>query len=130
MCSTPVLAVPDFSQPFIIETDACYTGIGAVLMHNRRPISYLSQALGQKNMGLSIYEKELLSLVTAVTKWKHYLEGHHFIIHTNRQSLKYLLEQRITTPLQQKWLTKLLGLSYEIHYKTGRDNLAADALSR
>ena len=51
MCSTPVLAVPDFSQPFIIETDACYTGIGAVLMQNRRPISYLSQALGQKNMG-------------------------------------------------------------------------------
>ncbi|XP_027155252.1 uncharacterized protein LOC113755447 [Coffea eugenioides] len=42
MCSTPVLAVPDFTQPFIIETDACYTGIGAVLMQNRRPISYLS----------------------------------------------------------------------------------------
>ncbi|XP_071914038.1 uncharacterized protein [Coffea arabica] len=57
MCTTPVLAVPDFTQPFIIETDACYSGIGAVLMQNRRPISYLSQALGQKNMGLSIYEK-------------------------------------------------------------------------
>ena len=81
-------------------------------------------------MGLSIYEKELLALVTAVTKWRHYLEGHHFIIHTDHQSLKYLLEQRITTPLQQKWLTKLLGLSYEIHYKKGKDNVAADALSR
>nr|XP_027118736.1 uncharacterized protein LOC113735978 [Coffea arabica] len=130
MCTTPVLAVPDFTQPFIVETDACYSGIGAVLMQNRRPISYLSQALGQKNMGLSIYEKELLALVTAVTKWRHYLEGHHFIIHTDNQSLKYLLDQRITTPLQQKWLTKLLGLSYEIHYKKGKDNLAADALSR
>ncbi|XP_071939919.1 uncharacterized mitochondrial protein AtMg00860-like [Coffea arabica] len=42
MCSTSILAVPDFTQPFIIETDACYTGIGAVLMQNRRPISYLN----------------------------------------------------------------------------------------
>ena len=130
MCSTPVLAIPDFTQPFIIETDACHQGMGAVLMQNRKSISYLNQALGQKNMGLSIYEKELLSLVTAVTKWRHYLEGHHFIIHTDHQSLKYLLEQRITTPLQQKWLNKLLGLSYEIHYKKGKDNITADALSR
>ena len=99
-------------------------------MQNKRPISYLSQALGQKNMGLSIYEKELLALVTAVTKWRHYLEGYHFIIYTDHQSLKYLLEQRISTPLQQKWLTKLLGLSYEIHYKKGKDNVAANALSR
>nr|XP_027102942.1 uncharacterized protein LOC113724214 [Coffea arabica] len=92
MCSTPVLAFPDFSQPFVIETDVCYGGIGVVLMQNRRPLAFLSQSLGQKNLGLSIYEKKLLALVTAVTKWRHYLEGHHFIINTDHQSLKYLLE--------------------------------------
>ena len=113
-----------------METDACYEGIGAVLMQHRRPLAFLSQSLGQKNLGLSIYEKELLALVTAVTKWRHYLEGHHFIINTDHQSLKYLLEQRITTPLQQKWLTKLMGLSYEICYKKGKENVVADALSR
>ena len=57
MCSTPVLALPDFNKIFIIETDACYGGIGAVLMQERRPIAYLSQSLGTKNLGLSIYEK-------------------------------------------------------------------------
>ena len=90
----------------------------------------MSQSLGPKNLGMSIYEKELLALVTAVTKWRHYLEGSHFIIKTDHQSLKYLLDQRITTTLQQKWLTKLLGLSYEIQYRKGKENVAADALSR
>jgi hypothetical protein len=43
MVHVPVLAVPDFSQTFVVETDACDTGIGAVLMHNDHPGAYLSQ---------------------------------------------------------------------------------------
>lgn len=49
--------------------------IRAVVMLERRPIAYLSQALNAKNLGLSIYEKKLLALVTAVTRWRHYSEG-------------------------------------------------------
>lgn len=45
---------------------------------------------------------------------------------TNHQSLKFLLEQRITFMLQQKWLTKLLGLNYDIVYKKGVDNRVAN----
>ena len=74
MCSTPVLALPDFTKPFEMETDACYGGIGAVLMQDRRPIAFLSQNLGPKNLGMSIYEKEFLALVTAIrnggTTWR------------------------------------------------------------
>ncbi|XP_071912354.1 uncharacterized protein [Coffea arabica] len=73
---------------------------------------------------------ELYVLVLAVTKWKHYLVGHHFVIRTDHQALKYLLEQRLTHLLQQKWPTKLLGLDYEIQYKKGSNNGVADALSR
>lgn len=83
--------------------------MGAILMEGKRPIAYLGKSIHNDKLGMSIYEKGLLALVTVVGKWRHYLEGHHLIIKIDNQSLKYLLEQTITTPLQQKWLTKLLG---------------------
>jgi hypothetical protein len=47
MSSTPVLCLPDFSKQFVVETDACDSGIGAVLMQDQHPIAYLSKPLGQ-----------------------------------------------------------------------------------
>jgi RNase H-like domain found in reverse transcriptase len=72
MCSAPVLTMSNFSDPFIIEIDASNKGLGVVLMQGRRPIAFLSKALGVKNQALSTYEKELLALLTAVSKWRHY----------------------------------------------------------
>jgi RNase H-like domain found in reverse transcriptase len=80
MTSAPVLALPDFTKQFTVETDACQDGIGVELMQDRKPIVFLSQKLDIKNQGLSVYEKEFLALITIVTKWKHYLLGHEFII--------------------------------------------------
>lgn len=57
MTTTPVLALPDFSQTFTIETDASAIGIGAILSQNNHPIAYLSRALGVANQRLSVYEK-------------------------------------------------------------------------
>jgi hypothetical protein len=127
---TPVLALPDFSQPFVIECDASGLGIGAVLMQQRRPIAYLSKALKGKALHMSTYEKELYALVTAIQKWRPYLLGQPFIVRTDQQSLKYLLEQKVGTTLQQKWITKLLGYDFRVEYKKGIDNRVADALSR
>ena len=56
--------------------------------------------------------------------------GNTFHIYTDHKSLKNLLTQTIQTPKQQKWLTKLIGYNFEIHYKPGKENLVADALSR
>ncbi|KAL6316337.1 hypothetical protein AAG906_017972 [Vitis piasezkii] len=128
--SPPVLALPDFSIPFTIQCDASGIGVGAVLMQQGRPLAYMSQAIHGKALQLSTYEKELMALVLAVKKWRSYLLGHNFKIQTDQQSLKYLLEQKMGTPLQQKWITKLLGYEFVVEYKQGKENKVADALSR
>jgi hypothetical protein len=46
LVNTPVLALLNFDQPFAIETDACDTGVGAVLVRNGHPVAYFSKALG------------------------------------------------------------------------------------
>ena len=99
-------------------------------MQNQRPIAFHSQALKGKALALFTYEKELLALVVAVKKWRPYLLGRSFVIKTDHQSLKYLLEQKIGTPAQQKWITKLLGYAFIVEYKHGKENLIAGALSR
>lgn len=119
MTTTLVLAMPNYNQPFVVETDASGIGVEAVLMQQGRPIAFMSKDLSARHQSLSTYEKELLAIVTATKKWHGYLQGNHFIIKTDHQSLKYLLEQRLSTLFQQKLLAKLMGLDYEICYKQG-----------
>lgn len=56
--------------------------------------------------------------------------GNHFLIKTDKKSLKWLSQQKVSTPFQQFWLSNLMSFDYEIQYKSGKENLAADALSR
>lgn len=114
MISSPVLALPDYTLPFVVETDASAQGVGSVLMQQGKPVAFFSKELSTKHQGLSTYWKELLVIVLAVQKWNSYLQGNRFIIKTDNQSLKFLLEQCLLTLLQQKWLAKLIGLDYEI----------------
>jgi hypothetical protein len=130
MCTTPVLALPDFTKTFVLECDASGKGIGAVLMQEGRPLAFTNKQLFERNLGKSIYEKEMLAILHVVDLWRPYLLGQRFQIKTDHQSLKYFLEQHISSPEQQKWVTKLFGYDYEIIYKKDKDNVVADALSQ
>ena len=113
-----------------MECDASGYGVRAVLMQEGRPLAFYSQALKGKALFLSIYEKELMALVLSVKKWRPYLFGQNFVIKIDQQSLKHLLEQRIGTPMQHKWISKLLGYHFVVEFKRDKENLVADALSR
>ena len=99
-------------------------------MQEAHPIAYISKALAPKHQSLSVYEKELLAVVYAVKKWDHYVAHRHFLIKIDHRSLKFILEQRITTNHQQKYIAKLFGYDFGILYKKGEENTDADALSR
>lgn len=130
LVTAPVLALPDFSKIFSVHTDACQFGVGAILMQQDHPLAFLSKALGPKNQGLSTYEKEYMAILLAVNQWRSYLQLAEFWIYTDHISLTQLNTQRLHTPWQQKVYTKLVGLQYKIVYRKGKDNAAADALSR
>jgi hypothetical protein len=130
MTTCPVLALPNFTEAFILESDACGSGIGAVLMQSGRPLAYFSKSLGPKASAQSIYEKEALAILEALKKWCHYLLGNKLIIKTDQQSLRFMTTQRLTEGIQHKLLLKLMEFDYTIEYKKGKENIAADALSR
>lgn len=129
MVNTPVLALPDFTRPFSIETDACDTSIGAVLVQDGHPVAYLSKALVVHNQRRSIYEKEFLAVIMAIDKWRAYLQRAPFEIVTDHKSLCSLGDQQLDTELQRKAMSKLVGLQFSFKYRRGIDNGAADALS-
>ena len=114
LIEAPVLALPNFSKQFVVETDASDQGIGAVLMQDNHPIAYLSKPLGPRNQALSVYEKECLAILLAIEKWRSYLQHQHFIIKTDHKRLQYLTDQRVSTRLQLKALLKLMDLQYTI----------------
>lgn len=84
MTQVPVLALPDFTQSFVVESDVSGFSIGAVLMQNQRPIIYFSQVLSFRAPAKSVYERELMAIVLAVQKWPHYLLGWRFVVRTDQ----------------------------------------------
>lgn len=86
LISAPILALPDFNSPFIVDFDASQSGLGVVLLQMKKPIEYFSKSLNGKNRALSVYNKELLALVLSAKKWKSYLLGRQFVVKADNMS--------------------------------------------
>jgi hypothetical protein len=130
MSTCPVLALPNFNLPFTLECDASGEGIGAILMQNRHPLSYESRKLRGPELLYTIYEKEMLAIMHALAKFRQYLVGARFVVKSDHNNLKYLLEQKDLNERQQKWVSRIQAYDFEIEFVKGKDNMVADALSR
>ncbi|WVZ94364.1 hypothetical protein U9M48_040263 [Paspalum notatum var. saurae] len=127
LSTAPVLQLPDFTKPFIVECDASGTGFGAVLHQGAGPLAYVSRPFTPRHLKIAAYERELIGLVQAVRHWRPYIWGRHFLICTDHLSLKFLLDQRLSP--QHQWMSKLFSYDFTVEYRPGRLNTVADALS-
>ena len=93
-------------------------------------MAFFSRAVAAHHAKLPAYERELIGLVKAVRHWRPYLWGRAFTVLTDHWSLKYILDQCLTTIPQHTWVTKLFGYDLTVEYRAGKLNPVADLLSR
>jgi hypothetical protein len=122
--------MPDFNMLFMVDYDASDVGFGAVLHQGAGPLTFFSKPFAARHLKLTAYEQELISLVQAVRHWHPYLWVRHFLIRIDHYSLKFVLDQRLSTIPQHQRISKLIGFNFTIEYRPGHLNSMADALSR
>ena len=128
------LCVPCTSDSFILECDACATGIGAVLSVSRGeelvPVAFFSRQLRGAQTKYGAQELEGLALVEAIEHFAFYLYLRKFVVVTEHKSLETLKTAQQRNRRLYRWALKLAEFKFEIHYRPGRQNGVSDCLSR
>ena len=134
LVSTPVLARPDFSKRFTVQTDASDESLGAVLAQQHddgeHPIVYISRVLRDAEKNYSATERECLALIWAIKKFRPYLEGYNFTAIIDHSSLKWLNNLKEPTGRLARWAIELQQWDFDLQYRKGCFNYVPDALSR
>ena len=125
LTSAPTLAMPNWSQPFIIDTDASDVGIGAVLSQvdqegTEHVIAYGSRVLSKAERNYCVTRKELLAIVTFLQHFRQYLLSQPFTIRTDHGALTWLQEFRNPEGQLARWLEKLQEYQFTIVHRPGK----------
>lgn len=126
---------PDLDKQLILVTDASRYGLGFFLAQededgNERPIAYSGRALRAHEKRWSVTDLECLSLIERVKQFHPFLATKRFIVRTDRMSLRWFREARLSNPRLIRWSVLLQTYDFTIEYKKGTANSAADSLSR
>ncbi|KAE8691406.1 hypothetical protein F3Y22_tig00110890pilonHSYRG01301 [Hibiscus syriacus] len=130
MVSEPMLALPDYTKPFVVFTDASDVSNGGVLMQEGHPVAYESRKLNEIERRYSVHEKEMTAVVHCLCTWRHYLLGSKFVVFTDNVANSYFLTQKKLSPKQARWQEFLPEFDFSLEYKPGKVNCVADGLSR
>jgi transposase InsO family protein len=134
LCSDSVLAYPDFTQEFILSTDASAKALGAILSQVQdgveRPISFGSRQLGPAEKNYSATELELAALVWASRHYRHYLLGRKFLVRSDHAALRYLHRFSDNNSRLLKWSLRLAEFDFRVDYIPGKQLPHVDSLSR
>ena len=132
---TPILVTPIPNCTYILDTDACHSGIGAVLSQiqsgEERVICYASNTLTKCQRKYCITRKELLAAFHYIKQFKYYLAGRKFILRTDHKALEWLLNWKQPNTSQYcLWKAELEGFEFTIQHRKGENHNNADVLSR
>ena len=134
LTEAPILAFPDFSKDFVLDTDASGNSIGAVLSQKidgkERVICFGSRTLSKSERQYSVTRKELLSVVYFMKRYRHYLLGRRFLVRTDHSALRSLMKTKDPEGQTARWLETLASFNFEIQHRPGKRHTNADALSR
>lgn len=134
LISAPILTCPDFTRRFYLQTDASNSGLGAILFQTfdegDKAVAYASRSLTPLEKKYSTTELECLAVLWSIEKFRAYLEGMPFTVITDHQALKWLNNLKDPQGRLGRWVLKLQQYDFDIQHRPGKQNLAADALSR
>ncbi|KAL0447549.1 UNVERIFIED_CONTAM: Transposon Tf2-11 polyprotein [Sesamum latifolium] len=130
MVTDPVLALPDMSKPFVVETDASNFALGGVLMQDGHLVAFESMKLKDVERRYSVHEKELLAIVHCLRLWRHYLLGSPFVVKTDNTAVSHFMTQPKLISRQARWQELLSEFHFVLEYRAGSSNHVVDALSR
>ncbi|XP_048227305.1 LOW QUALITY PROTEIN: uncharacterized protein LOC125369336 [Ricinus communis] len=134
LTSTPIIQPPRWDLPFEIMCDASNYAVGAVLGQRiekkSHVIYYASRTLNSAQCNYSTTEKELLSIVFALDKFRSYVLGSKVIVYSDHAALKYLLAKKESKPRLIRWILLFQEFHLNIKDRKGVENFVADHLSR
>ncbi|KAL0152976.1 hypothetical protein M9458_051729 [Cirrhinus mrigala] len=134
LTSAPVLRAPDFSCPFLLQTDASDSELGAVLSRvqegEEHPILYISRKLSPAERNYATVEREALAIRWAVLELRYYLLGRKFTLVTDHAPLQWMARAKDTNARVTCWFLALQDFHFDVRHRAGADNANADGLSR